>query len=212
MKTRLLSAAALTAVALATLATTVLAHSRPIRFEPAPGAVLSTAPAEVKGWFTSDIRRDPNWTYLRVTDPQGTRVDTGETALSADRRQLTVSLRPNLGPGRYVVTWRNWDDADGEILGECYTFFIGQAAADAAVTDKFRMDAGSSCERIEASTKNGTPTPGQTTQPGTEGHEDGEEAAAGDGGEGLPAWALVLGVLAGVLVGGVGGRFIGAKS
>jgi methionine-rich copper-binding protein CopC len=209
MKTKLFAAATLSVIAVIALATNAFAHSRPIRFDPAPGAVLSTAPAKVEAWFTSDMRRDPNWTYIRVTDAQGTRVDSGETTLSTDRRQLSVALKSGLGSGRYVVTWRNWDDSDGEIFGDCYTFFVGQAAADAAVNDKFRLDAGSSCERLELGTEKGTPTPDQVKAAGVET----DTGAAGDsGGSGIPAWALVLGVVGGVVAGSVGARFIGSKS
>jgi methionine-rich copper-binding protein CopC len=184
------------------------AHSRPVRFEPAPGAVLNTAPGQVSGWFTSDIRRDPNWSFLRVTGPDGQRVDTGETTLTSDRRQMTATMRPGLGPGRYLVTWRTWDDADGEIFGDCYTFFVGQAAADAAVVENVRLDGGSACERIEVGTERGTPVPGQSPSPeAEEGHEESEEEG-GDGG--LPAWSLILGVAGGLAVGLVGGRLIGA--
>ena len=136
------------------------AHSQPIRFDPPPGAVLSAAPAKIEGWFTSPIRRDSNWTFMRVTDAQGNRVDTGETVLSSDRRQMTVNLRPNLPEGRYVVTHRAWDDEDNEIVSDCYTFFVGQAAADAAFTDRFLLSGGTDCERFEVSARDGTPVPG----------------------------------------------------
>jgi methionine-rich copper-binding protein CopC len=91
------------------------AHSRPVFLSPGPGAVLTTAPSTVEAWFTAELRRDPNWTFLHVSDAQGTRVDTGETALSADRLKLTATLRPGLPDGAYTVTWRSWDDlsADG---------------------------------------------------------------------------------------------------
>jgi copper transport protein len=185
------------------------AHSRPIRFDPAPGAVLSAPPGQINGWFTSDIRRDPNWSFLRVTGPDGQRVDSGETALTSDRRQMSATLRAGLGPGRYIVTWRTWDDADGEIFGDCHTFFVGQAAADAAVSENLRLDGGSACERIEVGTQRGTPVPGQTPSPeAEEGHEEGTEDGSDDG---LPAWSLVLGVAGGLAVGLVGGRLIGAR-
>jgi methionine-rich copper-binding protein CopC len=186
------------------------AHSRPIRFDPAPGAVLTAAPAQVTGWFTSDLRRDPNWNFLRVTGPNGQRADTGEPILSADRLSMTVNLQSGLGPGRYLVTWRTWDDADGEIFGDCYTFFVGQEAANAAVTEKYRLDGGSQCERIEFDAGAGTPVPGQTPAPEGDEHEDG---GASDGGDsGLPGWALVLGIGGGLAVGLVGGRLIGTKA
>src|SRR6185436_17772440 len=142
-------------------ATQVFAHSRPLRFEPAPGAVLQAAPASVTGYFSSDIRRDPNWSFIEVTDAQGQRVDTGETQLSSNRLQMTAMLKPAVGPGTYMVSWRTWDDGDAEIFGDCYVFFVGQAAADAAVASKTRLDGGSKCPRIEVAAKNGTPTPSQ---------------------------------------------------
>src|SRR6478672_11917876 len=103
-------AALLVLMASGVAATQVFAHSRPLRFDPAPGAVLQAAPASITGWFGSDIRRDPNWSFLQVTDAQGQRVDMGETALSSDRLQMKATLKSGLGPGAYMVSWRTWDD------------------------------------------------------------------------------------------------------
>ena len=186
----------------------VSAHSRPIRFDPAPGAVLAAAPVQITGWFTSELRRDPNWNFLRVTGPTGQVVHTGEPILSSDRLSMSVNLQSGLGPGRYLVTWRTWDDADGEIFGDCFTFFVGQEAANAAVAEKYRLDGGSQCERIEFDAGAGTPVPGQTPTPEApagEDHEDDED------GSGLPGWALVLGIGGGLAVGLVGGRLIGTR-
>jgi methionine-rich copper-binding protein CopC len=201
-------AAALVGVTLAS------AHSRPIRFDTPPGAVLPAAPAQLTGWFTSEIRRDPNWSFIRVADAQGARVDAGDSNFSADRRQMSVSLKSGLGPGTYVVTWRTYDDGDGAIFGDCYTFFVGQAAADAAITNKFRLDAGSKCDRIDYEAKAGTPTPAQVataTAPKVESEQDMASSDDGDGGE-VPVWGLVLGIVLGVVVGGVGGRFLASRS
>jgi methionine-rich copper-binding protein CopC len=196
----------------------VLAHSRPIRFDPPPGAILSTAPAKVDGWFTNELRRDPNWTFLHVTDAQGNRVDAGEVTLSADRRQMSVALRSGLGHGRYQVTWRTYDDLDGAIFGDCYVFFVGQAAADAAYSDKTRLDGGGrSCERIDVEAKEGTPiaggTPAATAEAGEgEAGDDGQPEEAGEANSGdVPVWGLVLGVVAGVALGGLGARFLGSR-
>jgi methionine-rich copper-binding protein CopC len=196
----------------------VSAHSRPIRLDPPPGAVLESAPSQVTGWFTADLRRDPNWNFIHVTDAEGNRVDTGEAELSANRRQMIVQLRAGLGAGRYVVTWRTWDEADAAIFGDCYTFFVGQAAADQAIAENFRLDGGRNCERIDVSSRNGTPVPGQTPTAvateaaGGESHTEGEEpeeAASDDGGGDVPAWSLVAGVLGGLAVGAVGARVVG---
>jgi methionine-rich copper-binding protein CopC len=228
-KAKLLGLLAVTLAGFASLLAiqTVFAHSRPIRFEPAPGAVLTAAPAQVTAWFTAELRRDPNWTFLHVTDAQGNRVDAGETQLSADRRQLTVALRAGLAPGRYVVAWRGFDDEDGAIFGDCYAFYVGQAAADQAIVDKQRLDGGANsvCARIEVEALDGTPpaggTPQATTEPGQDGHTEetpvpepnGAGGASGeDDSDGVPIWTVVLGVVAGVVAGGVGGRLIGPRA
>lgn len=187
----------------------VSAHSRPIRFDVPAGAVLSAAPAQVTGWFTSELRNDPNWNYINVTDQNGTQVDTGQVSLSTDRLQMSVPLKSGLGPGRYIVNWRTWDDADGEIFGDCFVFYVGQEAADRAVADKFRLDAGSSCQRIEVSAKTGTPVPGATVTAGGDDHAD--DAAHDEGGEdsdGVPVWGLIAGVGVGMALGLVGGRML----
>ena len=199
-------------------------HSRPIRLEPAPGVVLDAGPGQVTGWFTQPLRRDPNWTYIQVTDAQGARVDTGDVMLSDDRKQMTVNLNSNLPDGRYLVTWRGWDDNDGAIFGDCYAFFIGQDAADAAISGNTRLDGGSACQRIDVSAREGTPVAGGTPQTTAtaEGHNDAGEAdvdppadgainEADDGGD-IPTWGLILGVAGGLAVGGVGGRLVGNRS
>jgi methionine-rich copper-binding protein CopC len=190
----------------------VFAHSRPIRFDPAPGAVLQSAPAQVTGWFTADIRRDPNWSFIQVTDAQGNRVDAGEVQLSANRRQMSVALKSGLGPGRYLVTWRTYDDGDGAIFGDCYAFFVGQAAADAAIAANARLDGGGACQRIDVSAKNGTPVPGVTATAAPEAAHDDTEATGGagnGGGSDVPIWGLIVGIAGGLVVGAVGGRVLG---
>jgi methionine-rich copper-binding protein CopC len=189
------------------------AHSRPIRFDVPAGAVYTTPPTAVTGWFTSEIRNDPNWSFIKVTDQNGTRVDNNALSLSPDRHQMSVGLNPNLGPGRYIVTWRTFDDADGEIFGDCYVFYVGQQAADQAVTDKFRLDAGSSCQRIEVSAKTGTPVAGATVTPGGEHADDAAAGGDGDDSGGIPIWGLIAGIGVGMAVGLVGGRVLtGSKS
>jgi methionine-rich copper-binding protein CopC len=192
-------------------AQTVLAHTRPIRFDPPPGAVLDAAPTQVSGWFTNPLRRDPNWNFLRVTNADGARVDVGEPILSQDRRQMSVNLNPNLPEAPYLVTWYAWDDTDGHILGDCFTFFIGRAAAEQAVADRVRIDGGANCQRIDVSARDGTPVAGATPQTGHDSHTMPGEMHEDDGGGGVAVWVLMLGVAGGVGIGFVGGRFLSTR-
>jgi methionine-rich copper-binding protein CopC len=195
-------------------ATQVFAHSRPLRFEPSPGAILQAAPATVTGYFGSDIRRDPNWSFIHVEDAQGQRVDTGDSALSTDRLQMTATLKPGLAPGAYLVTWRTWDDADAEIFGDCYVFYVGQAAADAGISGKTRLDGGSKCARLEVAAKNGTPTPAQLSKALTPVAEDShaEGDAHSDSGSSKLIIGLVIGVIGGTALGVLGGRALGRRA
>ncbi len=120
------------------------AHSRPVRFDPAPGAVLNVAPSNVTGWFTSDIRRAQE-SFIQVLDENGTNVATGDTQLSTDRRQMSVALQSGVSEGRYIVYWSSLDDGDGDAFSGCYAFFVGQAAADDAVANGQALDAGADC-------------------------------------------------------------------
>jgi methionine-rich copper-binding protein CopC len=178
--------------ALPPFAGTALAHARPVRFDPAPGAVLAAAPASIQGWFSSEIRRVPD-SFLHVLDTSGQRIDVGETQLSTDRRQMTVALRPGLAPGRYLVNWSANDDADGHTLAGCYVFFVGEAAAQNAISAGDPLDGGSRCPAVVEEEDEGV----ESSQP----PED-------DSG-GVPVWALAVGVIGGVVVGGIGGRLLG---
>ncbi len=129
---------------------------------------------------------------------------------------MSVPLKSGLGPGMYVVNWRTWDDGDGEIFGDCYTFFVGQAAADTAYAAKTRLDGGGTCARIEVSAKTGTPVPGATPAAAAASASDDDEGTSASskssgGRGGIPIWGLALGVVAGVVVGGAGVKFIGQK-
>ena len=133
-------------VALAALASTSLveAHSRPVLFDPDPGAILTSAPSQVTGWFSSDIRRTDD-SFLKVMDSDGNDVTTGDADLSTDRRQMTATLQSGLGAGRYIVYWSTFDDVDGEVFAGCHNFFVGQQAADDAIANGQALDGGGDC-------------------------------------------------------------------
>jgi hypothetical protein len=124
-------------------------------------------------------------------------VDQGETQLPTNRRQMSVGLQPGLGEGRYIVHWSTLDDTDGDTLAGCYVFFVGQAAADASIQGGEPLDGGSRCPAVA---DEATPTPG----------EDGHDAEGESDGDGVPVWTLAIAIVGGVIVGGVGGRYLAA--
>ena len=199
MRVKTLTLAALLAIAVAAmLVPTALAHSRPVRFDPAPGAILASAPTTVTGWFSNDLRRDPANTFLHVIDGLNRRVDQGEPVLSTDRRQMSVTLASGLGEGHYLIHWSALDDGDGHTSTGCYVFFVGQAAADTAVRGGDQLDGGSRCPAVAA------------PEPDDEGTASSENSGVEDDG-GVPVWALLGGVLGGVAMGFLGGRMLAAR-
>src|SRR3990172_3056652 len=129
---------------------TVSGHSEPVRFNPAPGQVLATAPQRVDGWFTQEMRRSSNETSLEVHPvmEDGMLGDpvSGDTIIDdADRHHMSAELTGDLMPGQYVVAWSALSDEDEHADSGCYRFFVGQEAADAAVQAGARLDAAEEC-------------------------------------------------------------------
>ena len=108
-------------------------HAAPERFNPAPGAVLETAPVRVDGFYTQDIRREQGASFIHVFDENGQRVDAGDVVINDDdRRHMYVGLESDLPEGRYLAAWQTLSDEDDELDGSCFLFFVGQDAADLA--------------------------------------------------------------------------------
>src|SRR6266487_2176031 len=129
-------------VALAALAITLpagaFAHARYDHSTPSPGQVVSTSPPLVDIFTAQDMRRTPGADEITVTGPNNERVDTGNSVVDdANRRHLSVGLKPNLPPGRYVVSFKTLSDEDGEADQGQFAFYVGapptndQKAADA---------------------------------------------------------------------------------
>jgi methionine-rich copper-binding protein CopC len=131
--------------------TAALGHASPERFDPAPGQVLSAAPSRVDGWFTQEIRRQEDQSFIRVQRVEadgslGEQVDTGATVIDdQDRRHMYVDLAPDLDAGEYAVAWQTLSDEDDEHDGNCYRFFVGLEAADAAHEARSRIDVAGEC-------------------------------------------------------------------
>ncbi|MER7516919.1 copper resistance protein CopC [Streptomyces sp. NPDC126499] len=119
----LLVAAALLGTLLAT-AGPASAHAALTGSDPQDGAVVATAPKEVNLTFSEQVAMSDD--SIRVLDPSGKRVDTGEMRdlCSGSIVRYGVALRPGLPDGTYTVAWQTVS-ADSHPIAGAFTFSIG---------------------------------------------------------------------------------------
>ncbi|WP_431953323.1 copper resistance CopC/CopD family protein [Actinacidiphila sp. bgisy167] len=99
------------------------AHAALVSSDPAQGAVVGTAPAQVRLTFSEGVLLTKD--AIRVLGPDGGRADTGG-ANDAGRGDTTaaVALRQGLGDGTYTVAWKVVSDDSHPVAG-AFTFSIG---------------------------------------------------------------------------------------
>jgi methionine-rich copper-binding protein CopC len=84
----------------------VAAQGAVARAEPAAGAVLDKPPSGVELWLEEPPSAPGDAQVQVVHNQSGRRVDLGGPAWDAgEPGHLKVQLRPDLGPGKYVVSW-----------------------------------------------------------------------------------------------------------
>ena len=99
-----MSAIGILALLLSLLPGRVAAHAFPERFDPPVGAVLTTAPTQVRIWFDGDL--EPAFSTIIVTDSAGQHVDQGNAQVDPKNRRLLAVTLTALPPGVYKVVWR----------------------------------------------------------------------------------------------------------
>ena len=117
-------------------ASAALAHAHYDHSSPAIGQVLAAPPARVDIYTDSEMRKLAGANVIMVTNSNGQRVDDGNTIVDdANRQHFSVSLEPNLPPGRYVVSFQTLSDVDGDTDGGHFAFYVGNGptAADKAL-------------------------------------------------------------------------------
>lgn len=80
------------------------AHAFPERAEPRVGAVIRTAPAQVRIWFDGEL--EPAFSTITVTDSRGQRIDRGDAGVDPQNRRLIHVTLSAMPPGVYKVTWK----------------------------------------------------------------------------------------------------------
>ncbi|MFE2243362.1 copper resistance CopC/CopD family protein [Streptomyces virginiae] len=119
------------AVLLATLFTAAApatAHAALTASDPTDGAVVATAPAQVTLSFSEQVAMGDD--SIRVLDPQGRRVDTGELRdmCSGNTVRYGTALHSGLPNGTYTVAWQAVS-ADSHPISGAFTFSIGAPSA-----------------------------------------------------------------------------------
>ncbi|MET3982379.1 copper resistance protein CopC [Streptomyces sp. PvR034] len=125
---RLLLVLAALAAALLTAAGPASAHAALTASDPRDGAVVATAPAQVTLSFSEAVAM--NGDSIRVMDPQGKRIDTGELRdlCSGSTIRYGTALHSGLPNGTYTVAWQAVS-ADSHPVSGAFTFSIGAPSA-----------------------------------------------------------------------------------
>ncbi len=88
-----------------------------------------THPTKVLATAAEEIKKETGTYYLKVFNAQGQEVDKGDwTVVDTNRRQMTVSVQPNLPPGSYRVDWQTVSDADGDQASGSLTLALAGAS------------------------------------------------------------------------------------
>ncbi|MFD7838772.1 copper resistance CopC/CopD family protein [Streptomyces sp. NPDC059761] len=114
--------------ALFTAAGPASAHAALTASDPKDGAVVATAPAQVTLSFSEQVAMGDD--SIRVMDPQGRRVDTGELRdmCSGTTVRYGTALHSGLPDGTYTVAWQAVS-ADSHPVSGAFTFSIGAPSA-----------------------------------------------------------------------------------
>ncbi|HZQ34831.1 MAG TPA: copper resistance protein CopC, partial [Dehalococcoidia bacterium] len=105
-----------------------VAHANLVRSDPAAGAVLAMAPAQVQLWFSEEP--DPHFSDVQVTDANGRRVDRSDMHVApGDRLSLIAGVNSSLPDGLYTIVWKTVSAVDGHVVNGGVPFYVGQPPA-----------------------------------------------------------------------------------
>ena len=108
-------------VVLSCCAVQVWAHTKLVRSEPAPHAVLRRPPVEIRLWFSE--RLEGAFSTAELRGQAGDKIEDQAARVSpADARMLTLKI-PQLGSGEYTVKYRVLS-IDGHVLEASFRFTV----------------------------------------------------------------------------------------
>lgn len=110
------------ALAAAAFASAAGAHPLPRAASPAPNAVLSTSPSEIRITFSEGLVGA--FSGLDLKDASGRTVALGASAVDArNKKQLAAPVKTRLAAGTYTVSWRAVGDDTHHVSGH-YSFEV----------------------------------------------------------------------------------------
>jgi copper transport protein len=109
------------------------AHAALVASDPADGAVLAKAPAELSLTFDEPVSP----LILKLVEPDGSAVSLGKPKLDGNR--VVMAAPASLGTGSYVLSWRVISE-DGHPVGGAVVFAIGMPSAGAAAATAEPID------------------------------------------------------------------------
>jgi len=99
------------------------AYATLLKSDPVTDAVLTTAPAQVRLWFSENL--NPTFSQAEVVNAANQRIDVnGSLVIPTNVREMDVSLTPDLPSDVYAVRWRTQSAADGDVLNGSFFFHI----------------------------------------------------------------------------------------
>lgn len=105
------------------------AHDDLLGSTPENGAVLDAPPTEVELRFTAEPLAEPGGTIVRVLDPGGTPVQTGEPETADNGVFQAIEADPSV-TGTYTVIWRVVS-SDGHAISGELLFSVGEESEPA---------------------------------------------------------------------------------
>jgi copper transport protein len=102
------------------------AHANLLQANPAPNAILDSAPAEIRMSFSEPL--EPDFSAIKIRDKDGALVDTPASAVDRDDPKQMALVPGDLPDGLYTISWRVVSAADGHPTLGSYAFIVGAAA------------------------------------------------------------------------------------
>lgn len=107
----------------------VSAHGKLVKANPAPGSSVGAAPSQVQLWF--DEPPELSFSEVQVLNAQKQRVDTGSLQIAPNDNLSLIMPLKGVADGTYTVVWKILSQADGHITRGVYAFNVGNVAGPA---------------------------------------------------------------------------------